>query len=158
MPPGGRRGRRSRPLQGVARTALTSGSASTEDLSPPDEVDSLVFTLSPRSAQSGPRGGDSEPLPAVAPPGGLDVVCARYVLDIARELGDVRQLAALLGGPRLGRPANGGGERFVVRVQREPPTLQHEPEMADCLETGQQLPVESLSRSAKTRLTINRHK
>ncbi len=71
------------------------------------------------------------------------VVCARYVLDIARELGDVRQLAALLGGPRLGRPANGGGERFVVRVQRETPALQHKPKMADCLETGQQLPVES---------------
>ncbi len=60
----------------VARTALTSGSASTEDLSPPDEVDSLVFTLSSRSARSGPRGGDSEPLPAVAPPSGLDSVSA----------------------------------------------------------------------------------
>ncbi len=60
----------------VARTALTSGSASTGDLSPPDEVDSLVFTLSPRSAQTGPRGGDSEPLRVVAPPGGLDSVSA----------------------------------------------------------------------------------
>ncbi len=65
------------------------------------------------------------------------------MLDIACELGDVCQLAALLGGPRLSRPADGGGERLVVHVQREPPTLQHKPEMADGLEAGQQLPVES---------------
>ncbi len=60
----------------MARTALTSGSASTGDLSLPDEVDSLVFTLSPQSALSGPRGGDSEPLPGVVAPGGLDSVSA----------------------------------------------------------------------------------
>ncbi len=65
------------------------------------------------------------------------------MLDIAGELGDVCQLAALLGGPRVRRPADGGGERFVVRVQREPPTLQHESEMGDGLEAGQQLSVES---------------
>jgi hypothetical protein len=31
------------------------------------------------------------------------------VLDIAREFGDVSQLAALLGCPQLHRPADGGG-------------------------------------------------
>ncbi|MFO0000361.1 MAG: hypothetical protein ACK559_04470, partial [bacterium] len=109
---------------------MTSGSASTGDLSPPDEVDIGFYLVSPVSAVWAARGRlrNAAGGGAVGRPGqhvGHYVVCARYVLDIAGELGDVRQLAALLGGPRLGRPANGGGERLVVRVQREPPTLQH---------------------------------
>jgi hypothetical protein len=46
------------------------------------------------------------------------------VLDIARELGNIGQLAALLGCPRLCRPADDGGERLVVSEQRELPPLQ----------------------------------
>jgi hypothetical protein len=59
------------------------------------------------------------------------------VLDIARELGDIGQQAALLGCPQLCRLADGGGEQLVVGEQREPLPLQHEAEMADSLEAGQ---------------------
>jgi hypothetical protein len=55
---------------------LTSGSASTGVLSPPYEVDSLILSLSPQSARTVLRGGNSEPLPAAAPPGGMDSVSA----------------------------------------------------------------------------------
>ncbi len=51
------------------------------------------------------------------------VVCARYVLDIARELGDVHQLAALLGGPRLGRPAVVSGLWSLYSVNRLPSSM-----------------------------------
>ncbi len=127
--------------------ALTSGSASTGVLSPPDEVDSLILSLSPRSVRTA-RGRLRTAAGSVAAgrPGQRichHIVRARYVLDIACEFGNVCQLAALLGCPRFSRPANSGGEQLVVCVQREPPSLQHEPEMADGLEAGQQLPVES---------------
>jgi hypothetical protein len=72
----------------VIRTALTSGSASTEDLSPPDEVDINFVIVSPVCA--------GETLNRTAAGGGAagqpgqhvchHIVRACYVLDITREL------------------------------------------------------------------------
>ncbi len=134
----------------VARTALTSGSASTGDLSPPDEVNSLVFTLSPRSARTGPRGGDSEQLPGVAPPGGLDSVSATtlsvpamcWISLVNSAMYASWRHCLAVHGPIDRRMAVVSGLWSVYSVNRLPSSI-CKPEMADCLEAGQQLPVES---------------
>ncbi len=80
-------------------------------------------------------------VPAAAPPGGLDSVSATKLSEPAMCW--ISLVNSAMYASWLRRPADGGGERFVVRIQREPPTLQHKPEMAEGLEAGQQLSVES---------------
>ncbi len=72
---------------------------------------------------------------------GHHVVLPRDVPDVPCEFRHVAEVAALTGGPRLRRLGEGERERLVVRVQREPPPLQHEAEVPDALYAGQQHPI-----------------
>jgi hypothetical protein len=56
------------------------------ELSPPDEVDRLFFTLSPRRLRTVPQGGDSSALP-LGNPGGQDRVSAVAAVAVEQDAG-----------------------------------------------------------------------
>ncbi len=72
-----------------------------------------------------------------------DIALAGDVLDVTRVLRYVQQLAALSGRPWIRRPLEGKSKWLVVRIDCEPPSLKHEPEVSDPGEAGPQFPVES---------------
>ncbi len=84
-------------------------------------------------------GGDGVDLPHRGAGEGVGhhIVHSTDVSDVAGELGQVAEVSALPGRPRLHCLGQGVGQRLVVGVEGEWPPFQHEPEVPDSQYAGE---------------------